>query len=219
MSSLSVRPVLRDKITLIIVTCLQSDLSRSRKIAPGSSGRKFVSERSLAPEICAGSCAGPSGGPSFVIRIVLFAFVAARVQFDPGGPGFVTTLAYHTPVRAQPQLDVIHRDPGGRLFSLEMACYFRRCLHCFGGTFCVILEPRATIRLCICTVLLHKRPSCSIDGLLIDVACCLWSSVLSCSYVALDCLHLFALANGRFNKYIEHWLSYPFLGGNHLYLY
>ena len=28
-----------------------------------------------------------------------------------------------------------------------------------------------------------------------------------------------AFANGQFNKYIEHWLCYPFLDGNHLYLY
>ena len=84
MSSLSVRPVLRDKITMFMVTCLQSDLSGSRKFAPGSSGWKFVSGRSLAPAVCAGSGAGPSGGPSFVIRLVLFAFVAARVQFDLG---------------------------------------------------------------------------------------------------------------------------------------
>ena len=56
--------------------------------------------------------------------------MAARVQFDPGGPKFVTTLASRTPVSAQPQLDVIHRHGylGGRLFTRELACYFRRCL-------------------------------------------------------------------------------------------
>ena len=58
----------------------------------------------------------------------------------------MTTLVYRTPVPAQLQLDVIQfvecqRNPGGRLFSLELACYFRRCLRCFGETFCVILEP------------------------------------------------------------------------------
>ena len=42
-SSLSVRPVLRDRMTMIIVTCLQSHLSGSRKFVPGSSCRKFVS--------------------------------------------------------------------------------------------------------------------------------------------------------------------------------
>ena len=62
MSSLSVRPVLHDKITMM--TCLQSELSGSRKFAPG---------------IYAGSCAGPFGGPSFVVRVVLFAFMVARV--------------------------------------------------------------------------------------------------------------------------------------------
>ena len=53
-----------------------------------------VCVRKFAPGVCAGNCAGPSGG--FVIRVVLFAFVAARVQFDPGGPGFVTTPVYRT---------------------------------------------------------------------------------------------------------------------------
>ena len=53
--------------------------------------------------------------------------MAARVQFDPGGPGFVTTHAYRTPDPAQPQLDVIQlchrrRDPGCRLFSLVLPC-------------------------------------------------------------------------------------------------
>ena len=61
--------------------------------------------------VCAENCAGPSGGPSFVIRVALFAFVAARVQFDPGGPGFVTAPAYRTPDPAQPQSDVFHICP------------------------------------------------------------------------------------------------------------
>ena len=42
-----------------------------------------------------------------MIRVVLCAFVADRVHFDPGGPTFVTTLASRAPVSAQPQLDVI----------------------------------------------------------------------------------------------------------------
>ena len=55
----------------------------------------------MSPEGCVtGSCAGPSVGPSFVIR-------AARVQFDPGGPKFVTTRASRTPVSAPPQLDPV----------------------------------------------------------------------------------------------------------------
>ena len=75
-----------------------------RQNAPEVRARKLVS-----PEVfVTGSCAGPSGGPSFVIRVVLCAFVAAGVQFDSGGPKFVTTLASRTPVSAQPQLDVIH---------------------------------------------------------------------------------------------------------------
>ena len=75
MSSLSVRPVC-DKIAMIMVTCLQSDLSGSRKFAPGSSCRKYVSgslHRKFEPAVCAESSAGPSGGPSFVIRVALFA--------------------------------------------------------------------------------------------------------------------------------------------------
>ena len=44
-----------------------------------------------------------------MIRVVSFALVAARVQFDLGGPAFVTTLAYRAP--AQPQLDVIKLCP------------------------------------------------------------------------------------------------------------
>ena len=60
-SSLYVRPVLRDQFTImmIIVTLLQSVLSRSsrRKFVSGSLPWKFV------PGVCAGSCAGPSGGP------------------------------------------------------------------------------------------------------------------------------------------------------------
>ena len=41
---------------------------------------------------------------------------------------------------------------------------------------------------------------------------------LACMNVAILYL-FFVLANGRFNKYIEHWVCYPFLGGNHLYFY
>ena len=67
----------------IIVTLLQSVLSGSQKFMSGSLHWKF------APGVCAGNCAGPSGGPSFVRRVVLFAFVAARVYFDSGGPGLV----------------------------------------------------------------------------------------------------------------------------------
>ena len=37
-------------------------------------------------------------GPNFVIQVVLCAFVADGVQFDPGGPKFVTTLASRAPV-------------------------------------------------------------------------------------------------------------------------
>ena len=61
-----------------------------------------------------------------MIRVVLFAFVAARVQFDPGGPRFVTTLAYRTPDPALPQLDVIQLCPSssgsGLLTLLSSAC-------------------------------------------------------------------------------------------------
>ena len=53
-SSLSVRPVLRDRIKMM--TCLQSDLSGLRRFAPG---------------VCAGSCVWPSGGPSFVLWVVI----------------------------------------------------------------------------------------------------------------------------------------------------
>ena len=100
MSALSVPLVFaRFTIMMFIVALLQSVwFGRSRqKFAPRSwCRRKFVS-----PEGCVtGSCAGPSVGPSFVIR-------AARVQFDPGEPKFVTTRASRTPVSAQPQLDVI----------------------------------------------------------------------------------------------------------------
>ena len=77
-SSLSVHPVFsRFTIMMIILTLLQSVLSGSsrQKFAPGSLyRRKFVS-----PEVCAGSCARPSGGPGIMIRVVLFALVAARV--------------------------------------------------------------------------------------------------------------------------------------------
>ena len=67
-SSLSVRPVLHDRMTMIIVTCLQSDLSGSRKFALGSLCRKCVSgssHRKVTSGVCAGSCAGPSRGPQF----------------------------------------------------------------------------------------------------------------------------------------------------------
>ena len=63
----------------------------------------------------------PSGGPSFEILVVLCAFMTARVQFDPGGPKFVTARASRTPVSAQPQLDVIQLCPTSlrsRLLSL-----------------------------------------------------------------------------------------------------
>ena len=115
-SSRYVLPVLRNRFTIImiIVTFSQSDLSGSRRFALGNSCRKFVSEsshRKFVPGVCAGNCAEPSGGPSFVIRVVLFAFVAARVQFNPRGPGCVTTPAYGTPDPAQPQSDVIQLCP------------------------------------------------------------------------------------------------------------
>ena len=62
----------------------------------------------MSAEVCdTRSCAGPSGGSSFEKRVVMCAFMTARVQFDPGGPKFVTTRASRTPVSAQPQLDVI----------------------------------------------------------------------------------------------------------------
>ena len=80
-----------------------------REIVPEVCARTLVS-----PEVCvAGSlghremCLAVRGLPSFVIHVVVCAFVAARVQFDPGGPTFVTTRASRTPVSAQPQLDVI----------------------------------------------------------------------------------------------------------------
>ena len=102
-SALSVRLVFaRSTILMFIVALLQSVwFGRScQKFAPGSWCRPA--------EVCVtGSCAGPSGGPSFGIRVVLCRFVAARVQFDPGGPKFVTARASRTPVSAQPQLDVI----------------------------------------------------------------------------------------------------------------
>ena len=90
--TLAVLVFARFTIMMFIVALLQSVLSGS------------------CQEVCvAGSCAGPSGGPSFVI--VLFAFVAASVQFDPRVPEFVTTLASRTQVSAQPQLDVIQLCP------------------------------------------------------------------------------------------------------------
>ena len=58
-----------------------------REIVPGVRTRKLVLPKLVSAKVyVAGSCAGPSGGPSFGIRSVLCAFVAARVQFDPGGP-------------------------------------------------------------------------------------------------------------------------------------
>ena len=110
-----------------------------------------------------------------MIRVVLFALVATRVQFDPGGPGFVTTLAYRTPVSAQPQLDVIQLYPSssrsgwstlfsgaGMLLSAVSAllrwdflCNFRAIDRCGLGA-----HKGPLIRLCMCTVLVHKRPSC-----------------------------------------------------------
>ena len=218
-----------------------------RDFAPEVRARKFVS-----PEVCvAGSCAGPSEGPSYVIRVVVFAFVAASVQFDPGGPEFVTILASRTPGPGQPLLDVIQlwRDPGGRLFSRELACCSSAVSALLRWDF--LSNIRAMAR---CGLGAHKGPlygyACvrcgytnghhtEIDGLLIDVACCLWclvvllccaglsDRVFRCSgchtYARVcpgdvpdnDCycpasmnmasLHLFALANGRFNTDIEHW--------------
>ena len=89
-----------------------------REIAPEVCARSLRQEVGVAGSLCrrkfvspgvgvTGSCAGPSWGPIFVIRVVLCAFVAAGVQFDPGGPKFVTTLASRTPVSAQLQLDLM----------------------------------------------------------------------------------------------------------------
>ena len=94
------------RFLIFIVALLQSVwFRRSRqKFAPGS----WCRQKLVSAEVCVtGSCAGPSGGPSFGIQVVLCAFVAARVQFDLGGPKFVTTRASRTLVSAQPQLDVI----------------------------------------------------------------------------------------------------------------
>ena len=106
-SALSVRLVFaRSTILMFIVALLQSVwFGRLRQqFAPGSWCRRKL----VSPEVCdTGSCAGPSGGPSFGIRVVLCAFMAARVQFDPGGPKFVTAHASRTLVSTQPQLDVI----------------------------------------------------------------------------------------------------------------
>ena len=66
----------------------------------------------MSAEVCnTGSCAGPSGGPCFDIRVVLCALMTARIQFDSGGPNFVTARASRTPLSAQPQLDVIQLCP------------------------------------------------------------------------------------------------------------
>ena len=54
------------------------------------------------PEVCAGSYARPSGGPGFVIRVVLFALVAARVQFDPGGGSLCAGLTVLGVIRDRP---------------------------------------------------------------------------------------------------------------------
>ena len=103
MSALSVRLVFaRFMIMMFIVALLPSVLFGilRHKFAPGSlCRRKFVSPGVVL------------GRPAFVIRVVLCAFVAARVQFDMGGPKFVTTLASRTPVSAQPQLDMIQLCP------------------------------------------------------------------------------------------------------------
>ena len=106
-SALSVRLVFaHSTILMFIVALLQSVwFGRSRqKFAP----RSLCRQKLVLAEVCVtGSCAGPSGGPSFGIRVALCAFVAGRVQFDPGGPIFVTARASRTPVSEQPQLDVI----------------------------------------------------------------------------------------------------------------
>ena len=169
-------------------------------------------------------------------RVVLFAFVAARVQFDPGGPGFVTTLA---PDPAQPQLDVIQLCPsssGSGLSTLlssagmlispvsallrwDTVCFFIAIEKYKLGARKAPLYDYACVR-CWFTKGLHA----AIDGLLIDVACCLCCLVvfLCCAglsdrvfpgvpgisriktdicpdYVNMAIPHLFVIANGRFN--------------------
>ena len=106
-SALSVRLAFaRSMIRTFIVTFLQSMwFGRSRqKFTP----RSWCRRKLMSAEVCdTGSCAGPSEGPSFEIRVVLCAFMTARAQFDPGGPIFVTARVSRTPISAQPQLDVI----------------------------------------------------------------------------------------------------------------
>ena len=69
--------------------------------------------REIVPEVCArkfvspGAVLGRPGAPVVGIRVALCAFVAARFQFDPGGPKFVTACVSRTPASAQPQWDVI----------------------------------------------------------------------------------------------------------------
>ena len=168
-SSLSVRPLcsLGFTIRMIIVTLLQSVLSGSsrQKFAPGSLCRKLCR----------------------AVRVVLLALVAARVQFDPGGPGFVTTLAYRALVPAQPQLDVIQLCPSSSRSGWSTL---------LSGTGMLLSAVSALLRwdfLCNfraierCGLAAHKGPlygyyACvrcwytkghhaAIDGLLIDVGC------------------------------------------------
>ena len=85
---------------MFIVALLQS-VMMVREIAPEVRARKLVSlEVCVAGSWCHRELYWTVWGPSFVIRVVLCAFVAAGVQFDPGGPKFVTTLASRTPVSA-----------------------------------------------------------------------------------------------------------------------
>ena len=122
--------------------------------------------------------------PDFVSDNV-FAFVAARVQFDPAGPGFVTTLAHRTP-------DVIQLCPSSSGSGLST-------LLSSAG---MLISPVSALLRAIERYKLGARKGplygyacvrcwyskglyAAIDGLLIDVACC-----LCCLVVLLCCAGL-----------------------------
>ena len=201
MSALSVRPAFAwFTIMMFIVALLPLvlfGLSR-QKFAPGGWCRRKL----VSPDACVtGTVAGPSGGPSFEIRVALCAFVVAIVQFDPGEPKFVTTLASRTPISAQPQLDVIQLCPSssrsgwwtlhsgaGMLLSAVSAllrwdflCNIRAIGRCGLG------EHKGPLYDYACVGSEYtKRHHTVIDEWLFSEACCMWCLVVLLCYTGLS---------------------------------
>ena len=153
--------------------------------APAGSLCRGVPAGSLCRQVTTGSSRRELCRAVFVIR-VLFAFVAARVQIYLGGPEFVTTLVVSytgscpAAVGRDPVMPIVIeiRVVDSSLWSWH-ANFGGVCVASV-GPLCGILKPLRYTNWEHTKghyALMHHA---AIDGLLIDVACCLWCLVFLC---------------------------------------